>query len=71
MTELGGARNGRAGRNIAAPRPYVSAFTGIYAVFELFALPLLRLTMGLVLVPHDCQKLFGWFGGASRGLLAS
>jgi len=48
----------------AAPRPYVPAFTGIYNTFEPIALPLLRFVMGLVLVPHGCQKLFGWFGGA-------
>jgi putative oxidoreductase len=46
-----------------APRPYVPAFSGIYAAFDPIALPLLRLTMGLILVPHGCQKLFGWFGG--------
>jgi putative oxidoreductase len=46
-----------------APRPYVPAFAGIYSAFDPFALPLLRFVMGLVLVPHGCQKLFGWFGG--------
>jgi putative oxidoreductase len=46
-----------------APRPYVPAFSGIYVAFDPIALPLLRLTMGLILVPHGCQKLFGWFGG--------
>lgn len=49
---------------MTAPRPYVPAFSRIYSAFEPFALPLLRLTMGLILVPHGCQKLFGWFGGA-------
>jgi putative oxidoreductase len=49
--------------DVTAPRPYVPAFGGIYAAFDPIALPLLRLTMGLILVPHGCQKLFGWFGG--------
>jgi putative oxidoreductase len=26
-------------------------------------LPLLRITLGAILVPHGCQKLFGMFGG--------
>jgi putative oxidoreductase len=50
--------------DITAPRHYVPAFSGIYAVFDPIALPLLRLTTGVVLMPHGCQKLFGWFGGA-------
>ena len=49
--------------DMTAPRPYVPAFSGIYAAFDPIALPLLRLTMGLILFPHGCQKLFGWFGG--------
>ncbi len=40
------------------------AFSGIYSAFEPISLPLLRLTLGLLLMPHGCQKLFGWFGGA-------
>jgi putative oxidoreductase len=27
-------------------------------------LPLLRIVLGLILIPHGCQKFFGWFGGA-------
>jgi putative oxidoreductase len=50
--------------DVTSPRPIIPAFSGIYSAFEPFALPLLRLIMGLVLVPHGCQKLFGWFGGA-------
>ncbi len=49
---------------MTSPRPYVPAFAGIYNAFQPFALPALRVVMGLVLVPHGCQKLFGWFGGA-------
>jgi putative oxidoreductase len=47
-----------------APRPYVPAFSGIYAAFDPIALPLLRIVLGGILIPHGCQKLFGWFGGA-------
>ncbi len=25
--------------------------------------PLVRITAGLLLMPHGAQKLFGWFGG--------
>src|SRR5580692_10063003 len=42
--------------DMTAPRPYVPAFSGIYAAFDPIALPLLRLTMGLILVPHGFQK---------------
>ena len=47
-----------------APCHYIPAFKGIYAAFDPIALPLLRVTTGLILMPHGCQKLFGWFGGA-------
>jgi putative oxidoreductase len=45
-------------------RLYVPAFSGLYEKVEPYALPLLRLAMGMILMPHGCQKLFGWFGGA-------
>src|SRR6266851_6837181 len=45
-------------------RLYVPAFGGIYEKVEPYALPLLRLALGVILMPHGCQKLFGWFGGA-------
>ncbi len=48
----------------AAPRPAIPAFAGLYSALEPLTLPLLRLVMGLILMPHGCQKLFGWFGGA-------
>ena len=50
--------------DMAAPRPIIPALGGIYAALEPYSLPLLRLVMGLILMPHGCQKLFGWFGGA-------
>ena len=36
------------------------------AIFERLAplgYPLIRITAGLMLMPHGAQKLFGWFGG--------
>lgn len=49
---------------MASPRLYVPALAPLYDGLEPYALPLLRIVMGLVLVPHGCQKAFGWFGGA-------
>jgi len=56
--------------DMTAPRPYVPAFSGIYAALDPIALPLLRLVMGLILMPHGCQKLFGWFAGMGFGKFA-
>jgi putative oxidoreductase len=53
-----------------APRPYVPALTGLYSIAEPIALPLLRFVMGMILMPHGCQKLFGWFGGMGFGKFA-
>jgi putative oxidoreductase len=47
-----------------AQRLVIPAFAGLYSALEPYALPILRFVMGLILVPHGCQKLFGWFGGA-------
>ena len=44
-------------------RFYVSALGPIYETLDPYALPLLRIAMGLILIPHGCQKLFGWFHG--------
>ncbi len=44
-------------------RYYVPALASIYAKLDAYMLPLLRATLGLILIPHGCQKLFGWFGG--------
>jgi len=42
---------------------YVPAMGGLYDSLSGIALPLVRLAAGLIIVPHGCQKLFGWFGG--------
>jgi putative oxidoreductase len=48
----------------SSSRYYLPALAGIYASLDRFMLPLLRIVLGLLLVPHGCQKFFGWFGGA-------
>jgi len=48
---------------MANTRYYVPALGGIYGKLEPFALLILRVGIGLILMPHGAQKLFGWFGG--------
>jgi putative oxidoreductase len=46
--------------------PAKPLFAGIASITDAvspFAEPLVRVTAGLLLVPHGAQKLFGWFGG--------
>src|SRR5437762_1994565 len=47
----------------AASRHYIPALGGIYNAVEKYAEPILRITLGAVLIPHGMQKLFGAFGG--------
>src|SRR5262249_57589263 len=48
-----------------APRqaPAIPAIPPTTQALSPFAEPLIRVTAGLLLVPHGAQKLFGWFGG--------
>jgi putative oxidoreductase len=48
---------------MAATRHYIPALAPIYDRLTPFALPILRVGIGLILIPHGAQKLFGWFGG--------
>jgi putative oxidoreductase len=48
---------------LSSAKPVVPVFASLAAAFSPFAEPLLRVTAGLLLVPHGAQKLFGWFGG--------
>jgi putative oxidoreductase len=43
--------------------PAIPALAPITDALSPFAEPLVRITAGLLLVPHGAQKLFGWFGG--------
>jgi putative oxidoreductase len=47
----------------ATSRHYIPALGGIYNAMEKYAEPILRITLGAVLIPHGMQKLFGAFGG--------
>jgi putative oxidoreductase len=49
---------------MANTRLFVPALGEVYNRLTPFALPLLRIGIGLILIPHGTQKLFGWFGGA-------
>jgi len=44
-------------------RYYIPALGRIYDSLSVYMLPMLRIVLGAILIPHGCQKLFGWFGG--------
>ena len=48
---------------VTSRRLYVPALAPLYNGLESYALPILRIAMGLILIPHGCQKWFGWFHG--------
>lgn len=48
---------------LSTPRAVVPALATIENALAPFAEPLVRVTTGLLLVPHGAQKLFGAFGG--------
>ena len=48
---------------VSPARPFIPALGAIEHALAPLALPMLRVTTGLLLVPHGAQKLFGWFGG--------
>ena len=50
-------------------RYYIPALAGLYSSLQSLVLPLLRAGLGIILLAHGCQKLFGMFGG--MGLTAN
>lgn len=46
-----------------AARPLIPALQALTNALAPLGEPLVRVTTGLLLVPHGAQKLFGWFGG--------
>jgi putative oxidoreductase len=47
-----------------SPRLYIPSLGRFYAKFSPCAEVALRIGLGLILIPHGLQKLFGWLGGA-------
>lgn len=45
------------------PRNTASVFTSILATTDSVSLLVLRVALGIVILPHGLQKVFGWFGG--------
>ena len=45
------------------PKPLIPALHKLTDALTPLGEPLVRVTTGLLLVPHGAQKLFGWFGG--------
>ncbi len=45
------------------PRTTTNALTSLLATDDSFTLLALRIALGVVVLPHGLQKVFGWFGG--------
>lgn len=45
------------------PRLLIPALGPVYGALSPLFEPLIRITIGLLLIPHGAQKLFGWYGG--------
>lgn len=47
----------------STPKPIIPVLHGLATLFSPLAEPMVRVTAGLLLIPHGAQKLFGLFGG--------
>jgi putative oxidoreductase len=47
----------------STPKPIIPVLHGLATLFSPVAEPMVRVTAGLLLIPHGAQKLFGLFGG--------
>jgi putative oxidoreductase len=45
------------------PRSTTNVLTSLLATDDSLALLVLRIALGVVVLPHGLQKVFGWFGG--------
>ncbi|RAR60960.1 MULTISPECIES: DoxX family protein [Halomonadaceae] len=50
-------------QNINAAASNATPGPAIFQRLSVLSYPLIRVTAGLLLMPHGAQKLFGWFGG--------
>lgn len=48
---------------VSSPRPLIPFVASLTKALSPFAEPMVRVTAGLLLMPHGAQKLFGLFGG--------
>ncbi|WP_296714728.1 DoxX family protein [Rhodoblastus sp.] len=48
---------------LSSPRPLIPAVGALTRALTPYADPMVRVTAGLLLMPHGAQKLFGLFGG--------
>lgn len=48
---------------LSPAKPVIPVLASITNALSPLADPLVRVAVGLMLVPHGAQKLFGWFGG--------
>lgn len=49
--------------SLSSAKPLIPALAPLTQALSPLAEPMVRVTAGLLLVPHGAQKLFGWFGG--------
>ncbi|BAE52441.1 DoxX family protein [Paramagnetospirillum magneticum] len=49
--------------SLSSAKPLIPAVAPLAQALSPLAEPMVRITAGLLLVPHGAQKLFGWFGG--------
>jgi putative oxidoreductase len=52
-------------------RLFIPALGPLYQRFSPCVEAALRIALGAILIPHGCQKLFGWFGGAGLAKFAT
>ena len=45
------------------PRNSAKVLTSLFATTDSVSLLVLRVALGIVILPHGLQKVFGWFGG--------